>query len=97
MCHLLNDPSIEVQKMAYRLLHASAKKRTEDLVIEAGTAIDTPVKLELPLELVDYLQRNVDLEEGVESHVSLQLLYGSWILYTQLERCWLFVGMDDPF
>ena len=70
MCHLLADPSIEVQKMAYQLLHASARKRTEDLVIEAGVSIEAPTKSELPLELVDFLQQNVDFEEEVGSHVS---------------------------
>jgi E3 ubiquitin-protein ligase listerin len=66
MCHLLNDPAVEVQKMAYRLLQTSAKKRTEDLVIEAGVATDTSIILNLPLELVDFLQRDIDVEEVIE-------------------------------
>jgi hypothetical protein len=71
MCHLLDDSSSEVQKMAYQLLHASAKRRTEYLVIEAGVSGDAPPKLELPSELVDFLQRNIDVEEELErnSHV----------------------------
>jgi len=68
MCHLLNDPSVEVQKMAYRLLQTSAQKRTEDLVIEAGVSTDASIKLNLPIELVDFLQRDIDLEEVLEGN-----------------------------
>lgn len=70
MCHLLNDSSVEVQKMVYELLQASAKKRTEYLVIEAGVSGEEPIKLELPAELVSFLQQNIDFEENVDSNVS---------------------------
>ncbi|TFK22367.1 hypothetical protein FA15DRAFT_681687 [Coprinopsis marcescibilis] len=36
MCHLITDPSTEVQKMAYQLLKTAAERRTEYLVIEVG-------------------------------------------------------------
>lgn len=69
MCHLLNDSSVEVQKMVYQLLHASAKKRSEYLVIEAGVSGEEPIALELPTELVDFLQQDIDFEEEVDSQV----------------------------
>lgn len=77
MCHLLDDPSTDVQKMAYQLLHASAKRRTEYLVIEAGVSSDATIKLELPSELVDFLQRDIDVEEELErnNHVCPRLTY----------------------
>jgi len=63
--HLLNDESVEVQKMAYQLLHESAKKRTEYIVIEA--AVSTPdsdsIKPELPTELIAFLQKSINEED----------------------------------
>lgn len=63
--HLLNDKSAEVQKMAYQLLHKSAKKRTEYIVIEAGvTAPDSDsIKPELPPELITFIQQGIDEED----------------------------------
>lgn len=62
MCHLLTDPSLEVQKMSYQLLQTAARKHTEDLVIEAGVDTEDSVRIELPIELLDLLQRTVDDE-----------------------------------
>jgi len=63
--HLLNDRSVEVQKMAYQLLHRSAKKRTEYIVIEAGVSgpDSDSIKPELPPELIAFLQRSIDEED----------------------------------
>lgn len=67
MCHLIMDPSTEVQKMAYQLLRGAARKRTEYLVIEAGVDPEATIKADLPLELVDILQRNINInEDGFE-------------------------------
>lgn len=62
--HLLNDKSVEVQKMAYQLLHESAKKRTEYIVIEAGVPgpESDSIKPELPPELIAFLQQSIDEE-----------------------------------
>ena len=64
--HLLNDESVEVQKMAYQLLHKSAKKRTEYIVIEAGiSAPDSDgIKPELPPELIAFLQQSINEEDS---------------------------------
>ena len=63
--HLLNDKSVEVQKMAYQLLHKSAKKRTEYIVIEAGVSVpdSDSIKPELPLELIAFLQHSIDEDD----------------------------------
>ncbi|KAF5370318.1 hypothetical protein D9758_006910 [Tetrapyrgos nigripes] len=62
MCHLLSDPSVEVQKMAYQLLLPAAKKRTEHLVIEAGIDTEDKVKAELPSELMVILEQTLSLD-----------------------------------
>lgn len=36
MCHLVADPSIEVQRLSYGMLKKAAEKRTEWVVIEVG-------------------------------------------------------------
>ncbi|KAJ7702616.1 hypothetical protein B0H16DRAFT_1394969 [Mycena metata] len=64
MCHLLGDPSADVQKMAYQLLTVAARKRTEHFVIEAGVDVDAVVKADLPLELLDILQTSLNLDQG---------------------------------
>lgn len=63
--HLLDDKSVEVQKMAYQLLHKSAKKRTEYIVIEAGVSApdSDSIKPELPPELIAFLQRSINEED----------------------------------
>jgi hypothetical protein len=65
MCHLLTDCSVEVQKMAYQLLHEAAKKRTEYLVIETGVDNDGTIEAQLPTELIDILQQTVN-QDGPE-------------------------------
>ncbi|KAJ7074942.1 hypothetical protein B0H15DRAFT_1027322 [Mycena belliarum] len=64
MCHLLADPSADVQKMTYQLLTVAARKRTEHFVIEAGVDVDATVKADLPLELLDILQTSLNLDQG---------------------------------
>jgi len=51
--------------MAYQLLHKSAKKRTEHIVIEAGVSVpdSDSIKPELPPELIAFLQRSIDEED----------------------------------
>jgi len=66
MCHLLLDPSADVQKMAYQLLQQAAKKWTEHLVVEAGVDTEETVKVEVPDELMIILQQSLsfDFEEN---------------------------------
>ncbi|KAI0646534.1 hypothetical protein C8Q79DRAFT_910042 [Trametes meyenii] len=63
MCHLVTDGSTTVQRMAYQLLHGAAKKYTEDLVIEAAVDVEGTMKIVLPDELLDILQRTLNLED----------------------------------
>ncbi|KAI0634826.1 hypothetical protein C8Q77DRAFT_1277694 [Trametes polyzona] len=63
MCHLVTDGSSNVQRMAYQLLHEAAKKYTENLVIEAAVDTEGTMKVELPVELLDILQRNLNQED----------------------------------
>ncbi|KAI0360435.1 hypothetical protein OH77DRAFT_1418351 [Trametes cingulata] len=63
MCHLVTDGSVNVQRMAYQLLHEAAKKYTEELVIEAAVDTEGTMKAELPIELLDILQRSVNQED----------------------------------
>lgn len=66
MCHLVTDGSVDVQRMAYQLLQEAAKKYTEELVVEAAVDTEDAVKSELPPELLDILQRTLNLEGGEE-------------------------------
>ena len=70
MSHLLSDPSVDVQKMAYDLLREAAKKRTEYLVIESGVNTED-AKIDLPVELVNLLQSTLDEEQGSVRALSL--------------------------
>ncbi|EIW55564.1 ubiquitin-protein ligase RKR1 [Trametes versicolor FP-101664 SS1] len=67
MCHLVTDGSSSVQRMAYQLLHEAAKKYTETLVIEAAVDTEGAMTAELPMELLDILQRSLNLEDA-EDH-----------------------------
>ena len=67
MTHLILDPSTEVQKMAYQFLQGAAKKRTEHLVIEAGVDTEGTARADLPLEILEILQRNIRPGETIES------------------------------
>ncbi|KAG2132698.1 uncharacterized protein EDB93DRAFT_1323055 [Suillus bovinus] len=64
MCHLLTDPSYEVQRMGYSLLHKAARKRTEYFVIESAVDTEDSVSAEIPVELLAILQSNLTLAEG---------------------------------
>ncbi|OBZ77520.1 E3 ubiquitin-protein ligase listerin [Grifola frondosa] len=66
MCHLLLESSVDVQRMAYQLLHEAAKKYTEHLVLEAAVDSEGTMKSELPPELIDILQRSLNHEDGIE-------------------------------
>ncbi|EMD34704.1 hypothetical protein CERSUDRAFT_116892 [Gelatoporia subvermispora B] len=68
MCHLVTDSSAEVQKMAYQLLHESAKKYTENVVIEAAVDSEATMKPQLPAELIEILHRYLNLEANIEAH-----------------------------
>jgi E3 ubiquitin-protein ligase listerin len=52
MCHLVADPSIEVGKMAYEMLQRAARKRTEQVVVEAGVDSEGTYEPRLPAELL---------------------------------------------
>ncbi|TDL24483.1 hypothetical protein BD410DRAFT_785971 [Rickenella mellea] len=67
MCHLLLDPSADVQKMAYSMLQQAAKRRTEHLVVEAGVDTSGEATFHLPTELLNVLSRA--LEGNDESQV----------------------------
>jgi E3 ubiquitin-protein ligase listerin len=73
MCHLLTDSSVEVQKMAYQLLHEAAKKRTEYLVIELGVDTEHAIEAQLPIELIDILQQSLSLGDGFEDNENVRL------------------------
>ncbi|KAH8826836.1 hypothetical protein DL96DRAFT_1604472 [Flagelloscypha sp. PMI_526] len=91
MCHLLTDSSLLVQKMSYQLLHTAARKHTEDLVIEAGVDTEDAVKIELPLELLDLLQRTIDDED--ETPVVIGWLLSWMLLFDCFEDASLKVRM----
>ncbi|KAF9818038.1 hypothetical protein IEO21_02999 [Rhodonia placenta] len=67
MCHVITDTSADVQRMAYQCLHEAAKKYTEHIVIEAAVESEDPVKPELPVELLDILQRSIYSDDGMEA------------------------------
>ena len=69
MCHLIQDPSPTVQKKAYQLLQAAAKKRTEYFVVEAAVDTEGVVKAELPIELMIILQREMQLGFNVDEDI----------------------------
>lgn len=71
MCHLVSDPSNDVQKMAYQLLREAAKKHTEYVVVEAAVDSEGSYKPQLPSELLSILDRTIDVhEESIEVRAS---------------------------
>ncbi|KAJ6469367.1 hypothetical protein C8R45DRAFT_837446 [Mycena sanguinolenta] len=76
MCHLLADPSVDVQKMTYQLLTVAARKRTEHFVVEAGVDVDAIVKADLPLELLDILQTNLNLNQDDPLDLDESIVFG---------------------
>ncbi|KAK7439775.1 hypothetical protein VKT23_017349 [Stygiomarasmius scandens] len=86
MCHLLLDPSADVQKMAYQLLQQAAKKWTEHLVVEAGVDTEETVKVELPDELMVILQQSLsfDFEENEQQDQNLFGHFLGWMLLFDL-------------
>lgn len=58
------DTSTDVQKRAYQFLENAVKKRTEYFVIEAGVDADTTVNATIPPEILDILQRIINLDEA---------------------------------
>ncbi|KAG6877121.1 hypothetical protein C0993_010124 [Termitomyces sp. T159_Od127] len=84
MCHLVTDPSVEVQKMAYHFLTLAAKKRTEYLVIEAGVDAEGAANMDLSEDLLGLLQRNVAIEDA---HSESSNVFGyllAWMLLFDL-------------
>lgn len=77
MCHLLTDPSYEVQRMGYSLLHKAARKRTEHFVIESAVDTEKNVSAELPAELLAILQSNFtsaeELHDSESGNVEIEL------------------------
>ncbi|KAF8198654.1 hypothetical protein BJ912DRAFT_1055525 [Pholiota molesta] len=93
LCHLIEDPSVSVQKMAYQLLKVAALRRTEHFVIEAGVDTEAVVQATLPLELLEILQRDINFTYDVETDEDLsggdqsQNLFGyllAWMLVFDL-------------
>ncbi|KAF7348632.1 Delta-9 fatty acid desaturase protein [Mycena venus] len=76
MCHLLADPSVDVQKMTYQLLTVAARKRTEHFVIEAGVDVDAVVKADLPLELLDILQTSLNFNQDDLLDLDESIVFG---------------------
>lgn len=79
MSHLLLDTSTDVQKMAYHLLSAAAKKRTEYLVIEAGVDVESTTKINLPDELIAILQIDLSISDA-------EGLWQEQVLYPNIRR-----------
>ncbi|KAF8317156.1 hypothetical protein DL93DRAFT_2055777 [Clavulina sp. PMI_390] len=52
LCHLLYDPSLEVQLTVYGLLHHAAEPYTEKIVVDAEVDTGSEVKPKLPDELI---------------------------------------------
>ena len=94
MAHLLLDGSVNVQRMAHQLLQEAAKKYTEELVIEAAVDTEGTMKPELPTELLDILQRNLNHEDTEEfGQVSDSGHFSGYLLTILLRRngsvtCW---------
>ncbi|KAK1235775.1 hypothetical protein PQX77_000989 [Marasmius sp. AFHP31] len=86
MCHLLLDPSADVQKMAYNLLRQAARKHTEHLVVEAGVDTEDKFKAELPHELLVALQQQSgDFALGeVEQEQNIFGYFLGWMLLFDL-------------
>ncbi|KAG2130479.1 hypothetical protein BD769DRAFT_1452567 [Suillus cothurnatus] len=70
MCHLLVDPSYEVQRMGYSLLQRAARKRTEHFVIESAVDTEDNFSAELPAELLAILQSNFTSAEAFDDYES---------------------------
>lgn len=64
LCHLLQDPSLEVRKIAYELLREGAKKYTEKTVLEVEVDTTGDVKPSIPAELTDLLAEIPVGEDG---------------------------------
>ena len=91
MCHLIEDSSPTVQKMAYQLLKAAAKKRTEHFVIEAGVDTEAVVHATIPNELLDIILREMhfgyNLDAADNSQDQDQNMFGyllGWMLVFDL-------------
>ncbi|CAL1708694.1 unnamed protein product [Somion occarium] len=80
MCHLVTDSSVNVQIMAYHMLREAATKRTEYVVVEAAVDTEIEFKAELPLELIDLLQRSLVQEEESQDHHNIMASLLSWML-----------------
>ncbi|KAJ6608207.1 hypothetical protein B0H10DRAFT_2068569 [Mycena sp. CBHHK59/15] len=76
MCHLLADPSVDVQKMTYQILQVAARKRTEHFVIESGVDVEGVVKADLPLELLDILQTSLNFNQGDLLDINESIVFG---------------------
>ena len=57
MVHLLQVPSLEIQRRAYPLVRSAAQKYSEKIVLEVGLNPTGDVDARLPLELMGLLER----------------------------------------
>jgi hypothetical protein len=99
MCHLILDSSTNVQKTAYQFLQGAARKRTEHLVIEAGVDTEGTVKADLPVEILDILQRTISsgetAEPGQEGQVrTTWIIFRSSLLTGIAEHLWASAWLD---
>jgi hypothetical protein len=70
MCHLLTDPSYEIQFMGYSLLHRGSQKSTKHCVIESAVDTEDNFNAELPAELPEILQSNFASAEAFDDSES---------------------------
>ncbi len=96
MCHLVTDGSSSVQRMACQLLHEAAKKYTETLVIEAAVDTEGTTTAELPMELLDILQRNLNQEDAEDHNEVLYSLHSFCPMcsYIAAGMVWLSACLD---
>lgn len=74
------DSSQNVQQMAYHILREAATRHTESVVIEAAVDTEREIKPELPPEIIEILQRTIELaEEGEDNAHSNQVQTPSFV------------------
>lgn len=72
LCHLLADPSLDVQITTYDLLHHASKPYTENVVLEAEVDTGSEVKPSLPAELMQLVQAyNGEADEVKQSIITI--------------------------
>jgi len=90
--------------MAYQLLRAAAKKRTEYFVIEAAVDTEGVVQAELPIELMAIAQRDMQFGFGFGLDEGMVVMEGKETVKegnhqgrTEPLCIWVFAGLDAHF